>query len=126
MLEKPPRIANDPYRSAKWDEICAGRKFTQADAPVIATLCQWYRVLDTAIDEMDSFGGQTAYTNDTNDLKAMPQIATMKTASAEIRQLNKQLGICDTREEDDTGGNADNVLTLFDANRKTRSARAAG
>ena len=44
------------------------------------------------------FGGelpQVAYQNDMGDLKAMPQLATMKQASAEIRALNKQLGIND-------------------------------
>lgn len=42
-------------------------------------------------DELDSFGEQTAYQNDMGNLKSFPQIATLKTASAEIRQLNKQL-----------------------------------
>lgn len=40
-------------------------------------------------------GVQVAYSNDVNDIKALPQIATMKQASAEIRALNKQLGIND-------------------------------
>jgi hypothetical protein len=52
-----------------------------------------------AQDELDNFGSNTAYTNDVGDLKAFPQIATLKTASGEIRQINKQLGICDSVEE---------------------------
>lgn len=33
--------------------------------------------------------------NDKGDINAMPQIGTLKQASAEIRALNKQLGIND-------------------------------
>lgn len=36
-----------------------------------------------------------AYMNDIGDIKSMPQISVMKQASAEIRALNKQLGIND-------------------------------
>lgn len=86
---------SDPFKSAKWDELTAGRTFTQSNAPALALLCQWYKIADTAQEELDNFGGQTAYSNDVGDLKAFPQIGILKTASAEIRQLNKQLGICD-------------------------------
>lgn len=88
-------IESDPFKSAKWDELTAGRTFTQSNAPALALLCQWYKIADTAQEELDNFGGQTAYSNDVGDLKAFPQIGILKTASAEIRQLNKQLGICD-------------------------------
>ena len=36
MLTKPPNIANDPFKSAKWDELTAGRGFTTSDAPALA------------------------------------------------------------------------------------------
>ena len=84
-LEKPASVENDAFKSAKWDEITHARNFTSADAPVIALLCQWYKVIEQAQDELDGFGEQTAYTNALGDLKAFPQIATLKTASAEIR-----------------------------------------
>lgn len=92
-IRKPAAVANDAYKSAKWDELTAGRTFAQSDAPTLALLCQWHKVADTAMDELDHFGGETAYTNDMGDLKAFPQIATLKTASGEIRQLTAQLGI---------------------------------
>lgn len=125
-LRKPASVANDPFKSAKWDEITAGRRFRQSDAPTIALLCQWHKIAEQAMDELDGFGGETAYSNDTGDLKAFPQIATLKTASAEIRQLNKQLGIADTAEaevEADSGGN---ILSLVSGKRAERRARAAG
>lgn len=48
------------------------------------------------MSDIDVGGGvQVAYQNDVGDIKALPQLSTMKQASAEIRQLNKQLGIDD-------------------------------
>ena len=124
-LEKPPGVESDEYKSAKWDELTRGRAFAQSDAPALALLCQWYKIAATAQDELDSFGGQTAYTNEMGDLKAFPQIGTLKTASAEIRQLNKQLGICDTREEAANGGNGATVLSLVAGRRAQRQAGTA-
>lgn len=43
----------------------------------------------------DSLGEQTTYQKDMGDLKPFPQIPTLKTASGEIRQLNRQLRITD-------------------------------
>lgn len=48
------------------------------------------------MDEISGDSGvQVCYQNDAGDIKAVPQLATMKQASAEIRALNKQLGIND-------------------------------
>lgn len=126
-LRKPAAVENDPYKSAKWDELTAGRSFAKSDAPTLALLCQWHKVADTAMDELDGFGGETAYTNDMGDLKAFPQIATLKTASAEIRQLNKQLGIIDAAEADGPRGGANfSVLQSAMEERRRRAERAAG
>ena len=93
-IEKPQSVKSSPYRSAKWDEITEGREFSNADAPLLALLCQWYEVNDTALDEIEMGGEiQTAYTNNMGDLKPLPQLATMARASAEIRALSKQLGL---------------------------------
>lgn len=94
-LTKPPGIARDAFKSAKWDELTQGRNFTTSDMPVLALLVQWYAVVQRCIDDMSDAGGQVAYQNDMGDLKTLPQIGIMKQASAEIRQLNKQLGIND-------------------------------
>ena len=98
-LTKPASVKNDAFKSAKWDEITAGREFRESDAPTLALLTQWYKIVQQAQDELDNFGSNTAYTNEMGDLKAFPQIATLKTASGEIRQINKQLGICDSVEQ---------------------------
>lgn len=124
-LTKPPGVESDEYKSAKWDELTRGREFARSDAPALALLCQWYKIAATAQDELDSFGGQTAYTNEMGDLKAFPQIGTLKTASAEIRQLNKQLGICDTHEEAASGSNGATVLSLVAGRRAQRQAGTA-
>lgn len=126
MLEKPESVAADEFKSAKWNELTRGRRFEQADAPALALLCQWHKVAQQAMDELDSFGGNTAYQNDMGDLKAFPQIGTLKTASAEIRQLNKQLGIVDQREpEQEATTGAGNVLTLVAGNRAAKRRAAA-
>ena len=125
-IRKPNAIASDPFKSAKWDEITAGRRFQQSDAPTIALLCQWYKIAEQAMDELDNFGGETAYSNDMGDLKAFPQIGTLKTASAEIRQLNKQLGIVDTAGSEVEAGGGDNILSIVSGNRAERRARATG
>lgn len=93
-LDKPNSVKSSPYRSAKWDELTEGREFSKADAPLLALLCQWYEVNETALAEIDMGGEiQTAYTNAKGDLMALPQLATMARASAEIRALSKQLGL---------------------------------
>ena len=124
-LEKPPSIRGDSFKSAKWDELTQGRSFAQSDAPTLGLLCQWYKIVDQAQTELDEFGSQTAYANEMGDLKAFPQISTLKTASAEIRQLNKQLGICDTHEEVDDVKRTATVLSVVSGNRAKRQSRTA-
>lgn len=51
-IKKPASIANDPFKSSKWDEITAGRSFTQSDAPTIALLCQWHAVVERCMDDI--------------------------------------------------------------------------
>ena len=94
-LDKPNSVKSNPYRSAKWDEITEGREFSKADAPLLALLCQWYEINETALEEIDMDGIQTAYTNAKGDLMPLPQLATMARASAEIRALSKQLGLAE-------------------------------
>ena len=51
MLAKPPNIANDEFKSAKWDELTAGRDFAPSDAPALSLLCQWHKLAQQAQDE---------------------------------------------------------------------------
>lgn len=124
-IKKPPGIESDAFKSAKWDELTQGRSFAQSDAPTLGLLCQWYKIVDQAQTELDEFGSQTAYANEMGDLKAFPQISTLKTASAEIRQLNKQLRICDTHEEVDDVKRTATVLSVVSGNRAKRQSRTA-
>lgn len=128
-LEKPASIAESPFKSAKWDEITAGRDFGKSDVPTIELLCQWYEIAAQCMEDMTRGDGgvQVAYSNDMGDIKALPQIATMKQASAEIRALNKQLGISDGADapgKEKAGGSAV-TLTLI-GRRAQRKSEAAG
>lgn len=51
-ITKPPGIESDAFKSAKWDELTQGREFAQSDAPALSLLCQWYKIADTAQDEL--------------------------------------------------------------------------
>ncbi len=122
-LEKPEAVARDRFKSAKWDEITAGRDFRESDAPTIALLCQWHAVVARCMEDLD-FGGdlpQVAYQNEAGDLKAMPQLSTMKQASAEIRALSKQLGL-----EDGGGGGKRTEVTPLEVIRGRYRGRQAG
>lgn len=90
-LKKPASVENDAFMSAKWDEITRDRKFRESDGSVLELLCQWYKIADQARDELADFNNQTAYPSENGDLKPLPQISTLKTASSEIRALYKQL-----------------------------------
>lgn len=117
-LPKPRSVSEDPFKSQKWDEITAGREFNKADSPVLEMLVTWYQVADQCNRELTVNGYvQTTYENKMGDIKPMPQLSTLKQASAEIRQLNKQLGIKDEHTlKEDKPANA-SVLSLIQAKR---------
>lgn len=124
-VAKPPSIERDPFRSAKWDELASVRAFEAADAPALALLCQWHAVVQRCIDDMDELDGQVAYQNDAGDLKTLPQIAAMKQASAEIRALNKQLGIGEeAKNSESKKSEAARVLTMVIGDRQRKAAGA--
>ena len=53
MLEKPESVAADEFKSAKWDELTRGRRFEQSDAPALALLCQWHKVAQQTMNELE-------------------------------------------------------------------------
>ena len=122
-LRKPPEVAADAYKSAKWAELVRGRAFGPADAPALALLCQWHKVAAQATEELEGFGGQTAYTTESGELRAFPQVATLKAASAEIRALRRQLGL-----EGAAPASQERKATALEVIRgsRDRKARAAG
>ena len=126
-LTRPADVESDPFRSAKWDELTAGRDFSQADAPTLALLVSWYQVIWQCMDDIGANGGvQVAYQNDMGDIKALPQLSTMKQASAEIRAINKQLGICDEPAKEQGGSKKASVLSLVISDRQRKAAQAQG
>lgn len=122
MIKKPPSIANDSFKSSKWDEITAGRKFKESDIPTLVLLVQWHAVVQKCIDDLDAFG-EVVYENKMGDIKSLPQLSSMKQASAEIRALNKQLGINDEVAPQEKKNNITR-LSVIAGNRTKRSARA--
>lgn len=46
---KPRSISEDPFKSAKWDELTAGRVFLQSDIPALEILCQWHAIANQCI-----------------------------------------------------------------------------
>lgn len=126
-IRKPANVESDPFRSAKWDELTAGRDFSQAQAPTLALLVSWYQVIDQCMDDIGANGGvQVAYQNDVGDIKALPQLSTMKQASAEIRALSRQLGISDEPAKGQGGSKKASVLSLVISDRQRKAAKAAG
>lgn len=102
-LQKPQEVKDNDFKSKKWDEIVNGRKFTDSDIPTLELLCHWYAVVDKCKQDMNYDGDiQLVYENNMGDIKPLPQLSTLKQASAEIRALNKQLGINDESQNKDT------------------------
>lgn len=126
-IEKPTSIENDAFKSAKWDELVFGRDFKQSDVPSLTLLCQWYAVVERCMDDMDVGDTlpQIAYSNEAGDIKALPQLSTMKQASAEIRALNKQLGIDDRCEEEHDKAKPANIISIVSARRAQRLANSS-
>lgn len=102
-LWKPKSVRENAFKSKKWDEITNGRKFDKSDIPTLEILCSWHAIAHKCMEDLNSSndGIEVAYQNDIGDVKALPQIATLKQASAEIRALNKQLGINDEVKQGD-------------------------
>lgn len=123
---KPESVARSPYKSAKWDEVVEGRSFAESDVPALTLLVQWYQVVDTAMEDIE-VGGEIrlVYSNDMGDIKPMPQVAQMKQASAEIRALNKQLGINDEASGEVANGEQPKLIAFSAEKRAQRRTRAA-
>lgn len=121
-LEKPPSIASNEFKSQKWDEITKGRNFTTTDIPTLELLCHWYAVVAKCMEDI-TYGDEleVAYQNDVGDVKAMPQLTSLKQASAEIRALNKQLGIVDEKPLEQPKKKRETTLNVIQSNRFARA-----
>lgn len=122
-LDKPASIEASPFKSQKWDEITAVRDFAKSDIPTLVLLCHWHMVAEQCMEDcMEDGELRVVYMNDMGDLKAMPQIGTLKQSSAEIRALNKQLGINDEAHAESKP--KETKLYAIQGNRKSRAARS--
>lgn len=122
-LDAPKDIEQDPFKYKKWQEITGEREFTESETPFLCTLIEWYRIIQQCTDDMADAGGHVAYQNDVGDIKALPQIAIMRQASAEIRQLNKLLGLSETGNKS-TAKKSNSILKLVVQDRQNKRAQA--
>lgn len=51
-ITKPPGNESNPFKSAKWDELTQGREFARSSAPQLSMLYQWYKITETAKEEL--------------------------------------------------------------------------
>ena len=127
-LKKPAYIAENPIMSEKWDEITKNPHLEEKHITAIEQLCFWYAVLRKCQEDITENGDiQVAYINKIDDIKAMPQMSSVKQASAEIRALNKQLGLLAEIEEERVEKKKeknDTPLTVI-RGRRQRKANAA-
>jgi hypothetical protein len=100
-LTKPNSVADDIFMSNKWDEITASGRFSDADTPLLTLLVQWYAVLNKCMSDVTDNDGELniVMMDDMGKIQALPQLSVAKNASAEIRALNKQLGIVNKEDQ---------------------------
>lgn len=119
MITKPENIKNNPQLSQLWDENVKGHEFGNAQVATLVLLCQWQAIAEQCVEDINVGDHvQVAYENSIGDIKALPQIAMMKQASAEIRALSKQLGI---REEQPKKSTTPLELIITKTKSKTQS-----
>ena len=124
-LRKPKSIAASKQKRQLWNEITRDRDFSPEDVPSLVLLVQWHAIVERCVADMtDGDEVSVAFYNKLGDIKAIPQIDTLKKASAEIRALNKQLGINDQPEAKQATTEKANVLALVVGNRADKAAAA--
>ena len=124
-LRKPKSIAASKQKRRLWNEITRDRDFSPEDVPSLVLLVQWHAIVERCVADMtDGDDVSVAFYNKLGDIKAIPQIDTLKKASAEIRALNKQLGINDQPEAKQVTTEKANVLALVVGNRADKAAAA--
>lgn len=124
-LRKPPSVEGNPVKSRIWDDITSKNDLRDSDIPTIELLCHWHAVAARCMEDMDVGGDvQVAYSNKMDDIKALPQIATLKQASAEIRAISKQLGLSDGSARSE--GRSTSIVAVIQGGNAKRRARASG
>lgn len=132
---KPEDVAADQVLSEVWDAVAVTGRFADEDIPTLRLLCQWHKVYAQCVADVTHANGTirlTSFDSDDNP-RSMPQLATMKQASAEIRALNDQLGISpkyravapSVATEQPKSANA-TLLKMVFADREAKERKAAG
>lgn len=96
MIEKPPSVRNNVFKSQKWDEITKSGKFDVKDVAPLELLCHWYAVISDCLETTTKPDRvKTTSRSKSGDIRPDPRLSIIKSAYTEIRALNKQLGIND-------------------------------
>lgn len=93
MVDIPEIIAADPFKRQLWEALTKDCQVQPEAVGVLSTLIYWRAIQEQCMRDISGDDGQThvAYVNDQGDVRAMPQLATLKQASTEIRALEKRL-----------------------------------
>lgn len=125
-LEKPAAGRRRP-REERQVGRAHGRPLvhSQADAPTLALLCQWYKIVRARPGRAGQLRRADRLPERHGGPEVLPADSDPKTASAEIRQLNKQLGITDGHEGAPDVRNVQTKLFSIAERHEARKARAA-
>ena len=119
-MDYPAGISTDAERET-WDSIFGNVTLSPAQVPEAVMLVRWQLIADKCIEDLTANGDvQVAYSPDGMALAALPQLATLKNASAEIRAISKRLNLNETKPKD-TGKASVLQLVINDRKEKTNA-----
>lgn len=117
-MEYPDGISTDAERDT-WDSLFGSVSLSPAQVPEAVMLVRWHLIAQRCVEDLTANGElQVAYSPDGMTLSQLPQLATLKAASAEIRAISKRLNLHDSKPKD-TGKAS--VLQLVINDRKEKS-----
>lgn len=117
-MDYPTGISTDAERET-WDVIFGGISLSPAQIPEAVMLVRWQIIADKCQEDLTANGDvQVAYSPDGMTLSQLPQLATLKAASAEIRAISKRLHLEESKPRE-TGKAS--VLQLVINDRKEKS-----
>ncbi len=110
---------------AVWNELFENVHLHAAQVPQAVMLVTWELVARQCVSDITGNGDvQVAYSPDGAKLEQLPQVATLKQASAEIRALSKALGV--DKQLATVANEGKSVIQLVKADRDRKARRATG
>lgn len=101
-MDYPDSITTDVEREV-WDSIFGTVSLSPAQIPEAVMLVRWQIIADKCQEDLTANGDvQVAYSPDGMTLSQLPQLATLKAASAEIRAISKRLNLGEVKAKDTT------------------------